>query len=87
MFDDAFPIISTPDLGRSLGFYRDLLDGTVEYQFPPEGEPVYVALRIGRAEVGIAQNPEAPAGSASRFGSTPTAAMRRWTGFVPAARR
>ena len=25
VFNDAFPIISTPDLQRALGFYRDLL--------------------------------------------------------------
>ena len=47
MFSDAFPIISTPYLKRALDFYRDLLDAEVEYQFPPDGEPGYVGLRIG----------------------------------------
>ena len=27
MFESAFPIISTPDISRSLSFYRDLLGG------------------------------------------------------------
>jgi lactoylglutathione lyase len=53
MFTDAFPIISTPDMKRALGFYRDLLDGEVEYQFPPEGEPVYVGMRVGGSHLGI----------------------------------
>jgi lactoylglutathione lyase len=29
MFNEVFPILATPDLARSLGFYRDLLGGTV----------------------------------------------------------
>jgi lactoylglutathione lyase len=53
MFDELFPILSTADLARSLGFYRDLLGGTVTYQFPPDGEPDYVALQIGRSQLGI----------------------------------
>jgi lactoylglutathione lyase len=63
MFTDAFPIVTTPDLERALGFYRDLLGGQVEYQFPPEGDPVYVGLNIGPTHMGIAQNPEAQAGA------------------------
>lgn len=53
MFDEVFPILSTPDLPRALGFYRDLLGGTVTYRFPPEGEPGYVALDLGRSHLGI----------------------------------
>jgi lactoylglutathione lyase len=53
MFDELFPILSTPDLERSLGFYRDLLDGSVTYQFPADGEPDYVAMQIGRSHLGI----------------------------------
>jgi len=47
MFEEMFPILSTPDMARSLGFYRDLLGGSVTYQFPPEGEPGYVGVDIG----------------------------------------
>ena len=58
MFDDAFPIIHTPDLDRALGFYRDLLGGVLEYAFPADGEPGYVSLRIGTAHVGIGRVPD-----------------------------
>jgi lactoylglutathione lyase len=53
VFDEVFPILSTPDLPRALGFYRDLLGGTVTYRFPPEGEPGYVALDLGGSHLGI----------------------------------
>ena len=55
MFDAIFPILSTPDLARSLVFYRYLLGGTITYQFPPTGEPGYVGLQIGRSHLGIGQ--------------------------------
>jgi lactoylglutathione lyase len=58
MFEELFPILSTPDLSRALGFYRDLLDGTVTYQFPPTGEPAYVSLEIGRSQLGIGKQDE-----------------------------
>jgi lactoylglutathione lyase len=53
MFTEAFPILSTSDVGRALAFYRDLLGATVTYQFPPEGDPGYVALRIGGSHLGV----------------------------------
>jgi lactoylglutathione lyase len=59
LFDSAFPIITTPDLPRALGFYRDLLDGTVSYQFPPDGAPVYVAMEIGSSHLGLGHDPAA----------------------------
>jgi lactoylglutathione lyase len=62
MFTSAFPIISTPDLGRALRFYRDLLDGRVTYQFPPDGDPAYVSLEIGASPIGLGH---APAGTDS----------------------
>jgi lactoylglutathione lyase len=55
MFDEMFPILTTPDLPRSLRFYRDLLGATVDYRFPPEGEPVYAGLRLGRSQLGLGQ--------------------------------
>jgi lactoylglutathione lyase len=68
VFTDAFPIIRTPDMGRSLGFYRDLLGGTVEYRFPREGEPEFVGLRIGDAQLGIGHAPETvPGAEGQRF--------------------
>jgi len=55
--DEAFPIISTQDLERMLAFYRDLLGGTVAYEFPTE-QPVYVSLRLGSSSIGIARDPD-----------------------------
>ena len=57
MFESAFPIISTPDLARALAFYRDLLGGVVAYQFPPDGEPVYVGIDLGSSHLGIGHDP------------------------------
>ena len=58
MFTEAFPILSTSDVGRALVFYRDLLGATVTYQFPNEGEPGYVALRIGGSHLGVTRQEE-----------------------------
>ncbi|GIH11690.1 extradiol dioxygenase [Rhizocola hellebori] len=54
MFDELFPILSTADMAKALGFYRDLLGARVTYQFPPEGDPDYVSLTIGGSSLGIA---------------------------------
>jgi lactoylglutathione lyase len=59
MFTEAFPMYSTPNLDRALGFYRDLLGGVVTYRFPPEGPPVYVGLEIGKSHLGIGEDPAA----------------------------
>jgi lactoylglutathione lyase len=55
MFDELFPILTTPDVGAALGFYRDLLGARVVYQFPPDGEPGYVGLTLGSSHFGIAR--------------------------------
>jgi lactoylglutathione lyase len=58
MFSQVFPIIVTADLGRALGFYRDMLGGKVTYQFPDGGsEPGYVALDIGSSHIGVGRDP------------------------------
>ena len=58
MATQLFPIISTPDLERSLGFYRDLLGGTVTYEFAaPDGTPGYVGMDIGVSHLGIGYDP------------------------------
>ena len=41
------------DVRRALRFYVDLLGAEQRYQFPPNGEAVYVGLRLGEAELGI----------------------------------
>jgi lactoylglutathione lyase len=62
MFVSAFPILATRDLPRLLAFYRDLLDGSVSYQFPDGGEPAFVALDIGTSQLGLADDPDLPDG-------------------------
>jgi lactoylglutathione lyase len=52
VFESAFPIISTPDLQRAMGFYRDLRDGKITFQFPPDGEPAYVGMEVGSSHLG-----------------------------------
>lgn len=60
MFTETFPILTTPDLGRALSFYGDLLDGQVTYEFAgPDGEPGYVGLAIGSSHLGIGRDPDA----------------------------
>ena len=54
MISELFPIISTPDLERSLAFYRDLLGGKVTFSFPSDsGDPVYVGVDLGSSHLGI----------------------------------
>lgn len=65
MFTELFPIVTTADLSRALGFYRDALGGTVSYEYPGEdGAPVYVGIDIGSSHVGIGLS--ADAGEARR---------------------
>jgi lactoylglutathione lyase len=68
MFKTLFPILTTRDLAAALGFYRDLLGGTVAYEFAgPDGEPAYVALDIGDSHIGIGRDPELSDGPSARF--------------------
>jgi lactoylglutathione lyase len=54
MITELFPIISTPDVERSLRFYRDLLGGMVTFSFPgDDGSPVYVGVDLGSSHFGI----------------------------------
>jgi lactoylglutathione lyase len=69
MITSLFPIVSTADLPRALAFYRDLLGGSVTYEFPgPDGEPGYVGVDLGDSHLGIGREPAAEAG-----GSAPSA--------------
>jgi lactoylglutathione lyase len=67
MITELFPILSTPDLGRALAFYRDLLGGRVGYEFPgPDGTPAYVGLDLGASHLGIGLSPAAAGESQPR---------------------
>lgn len=62
-----FPIVATVDLSRALGFYRDLLGGTVAYEFPgPDGEVAYAGIDLGGSHLGIGYTPNLPVASAPR---------------------
>ena len=66
MIERTFPILGTPDLQRALDFYVGLLGGTVTYQFPAEGTPRYVTLRLGSSSLGLGQS-ETPGVASERF--------------------
>ena len=67
MITQLFPIISTTELERALAFYRDLLGGTVTYEFTgPDGLPGYVGLDLGSSHLGIGRDPKAPNGTQRR---------------------
>ncbi|MDQ2674265.1 MAG: VOC family protein [Chloroflexota bacterium] len=67
MITSAFPIITTPDLERALAFYRDLLGGSVSFQFPgPDGRPAYVGIDLGSSHLGVGQATADTAPPASR---------------------
>lgn len=50
---EVFPIINSADIVAARAFYVEVLGGELAYQFPPEGEPVYLTLRIGAGQVAI----------------------------------
>lgn len=58
MFTQLFPIIATADVGRALGFYRELLGGTVGYEFAgADGEAASVGMEIGTSHFGTGLEP------------------------------
>jgi lactoylglutathione lyase len=68
MIESAFPILSTPNLARALGFYENLLGGTVTFRFPDDGDAQYVGLDLGSSHLGIGVDPEIdPEGGTQRF--------------------
>jgi lactoylglutathione lyase len=48
-----FPMLSVESLTASLRFYESLLGGERGYQFPTDGEPVFVVLRFEQTEIGL----------------------------------
>ena len=61
MYRQLFPIIATADLPRALRFYRELLGGTVAFEYPgPDGRPAYVGIDLGESHLGIGQDAAAP---------------------------
>lgn len=63
MVTELFPIISTSDIERSLRFYRDLLGGTVSFEYPgPDGGTAYAGIDLGSSHIGIGSDPTARGG-------------------------
>jgi lactoylglutathione lyase len=52
MLSRAFPVFYATDVERAATFW-ERLGFERHYQLPPEGEPGYVGLRTGPAEVGV----------------------------------
>jgi lactoylglutathione lyase len=65
-FTATFPILSTRDAGRLLGF----LPGTPRWKdrvpVPPDGDPVFVTIRIGEDDLGISAAENAPEGTGAQ---------------------
>jgi lactoylglutathione lyase len=49
----AFPVVYVRDVPTALRFYGELLGWEEQYQFPPDGQAVYVGLKRDGAELGI----------------------------------
>jgi lactoylglutathione lyase len=47
------PHLYTSDIKRAIAFYRDQLGFIQTFQFPPEGTPEHVELRVGEVVLGI----------------------------------
>jgi lactoylglutathione lyase len=78
MFRELFPILTTTDIDRALGFYRDLLGFATTYRFPESGDPAYVGLQLGASQLGIGVDPTVGDASASNMQSTRDAAFALW---------
>jgi lactoylglutathione lyase len=52
-FSEPFPILVTDDVPRMVTFYRDRLGFVESYRFPTEGQPAFVVLRLGVAQLGF----------------------------------
>ena len=63
---EMFPIINCLDLAATVAWYETVLGGAVSYQFPDNGEPDYLTLRIGAGQVALGRG-SAPA----LYGETP----------------
>lgn len=58
-----FPILTTRDLPRLVGFYEHALHARVAYRFGSADEDDYVTLTLGAASLGIGRDPATPAAS------------------------
>jgi lactoylglutathione lyase len=65
-FHDAFPILQTADLPRSVAFYTERFGFEESYRFPDSGTPEFVVLGLEGFSLGLGGVSEiAPAGRVS----------------------
>jgi predicted enzyme related to lactoylglutathione lyase len=50
---ELFPIINVDAIQPVRSFYEDVLDATLSYRFPDDGDPVYITLTIGRSTLAL----------------------------------
>lgn len=62
----VFPIINCTSIAPMHWFYAHVFGGEVAYRFPPEGEPVYLTLKVGDGQIalGLGNDP-------AMYGETP----------------
>ena len=53
MFTSSMPNLYSADVASAANFYRDLLGFTQTYQFPAEGSPRHVELRLGNSMLAL----------------------------------
>jgi lactoylglutathione lyase len=53
VFTSTMTTIITPDIGRAVAFYRDLLGFPQVYQYPPDGPPRHIELSVGESRIGL----------------------------------
>lgn len=56
----VMPMLSVGDMRQSLAFYAGVLGGEKVYQFPPDGDAVFLTLAFGATELGIGLTSETP---------------------------
>jgi lactoylglutathione lyase len=50
---ELFPIINVDAIQPMRAFYEAVLDATLAYRFPDDGDPVYITLTIGRSTLAL----------------------------------
>ena len=63
---ELFPIINCADLVTARRWYERVLFAILDYQFPEDGEPEYLTLRIGSGQLGLGRGTGPTA-----YGATP----------------
>jgi lactoylglutathione lyase len=49
----VFPILNCSSILETRAFYREVFEARQSYQFPEEGDPVYLSLEIGDGQIAL----------------------------------